>query len=197
MTLTPIGTDKTFPFAHATMTTRLPSIIRELQAKNDFSDTINHALDDLHQMMLTDSKLPQQNYLAPDAAIWIHDFEAHNNETWLSSEWFFAEMLFFREIINRVQYWQTGLDPYKATKTQELFSDSLQEQLKLALDIDGSPQDLLKSAFQFSLWGNRIDLSLPDAMTHGLDANADDLLIDDSDLAIQTILNNVGAVHIR
>lgn len=196
MTPTPIGTDKTFPFAHATMTTRLPAIIRELQAKNDFSDTISHALDDLHQMMLSDSKLPRQNYLAPDAEVWIHDFEAHNNETWLSSEWFFAEMLFFREVINRVQYWQTGLDPYKATKTQELHSDGLQEQLKLALDVEGSPENLLKSAFQFALWGNRMDLSLPDAMAHGLVANDDDLLVDDSDDAIQAILQGEGVVHI-
>lgn len=195
-TLKPIRTDQTFPFAHHTMKTRLPSLLRDLQANNDFPKVIHASLDNLYQQMVTDSKLPNQDYLAPDAEIWMRDYEAHQAETWLNSEWFFAEMLFFREIINRVRYWQTGIDPYIAIKTQELHSDSLQDQLKLALDAQGSPQEMLKSALHFALWGNRIDLSLPEAMAHGLIVNADDLLVDDSELAIQIILNGHGAVHI-
>lgn len=196
MPLKPIRTDESFTFAHTTMKTRLPSMIRDLQAKNEFSIAINQALDELHQFMLNDAPLPNQNYLAPDANIWMADFEAHQDETWQSSEWFFAEMLFFREVINRVQYWQTGLDPYRVIKTEELYSDSLQQQLKLALSIEGSPQERLKSALQYALWGNRIDLSLPEAMAHGVVANADDLLIDDSHTAVDAILQREGAVHI-
>lgn len=196
MQISPMRTDKSFPFAYQTMNERLPNFIKELQSRNDFTDLIQAQLTDLHQMMIDDAPLPDVDYLAPDSTIWMKDSESHRGETWLNAEWFYSEMLFFREIINRVQYWQTGKDPYKVFKSEELYSDGLRQQLSKALEFDASPQENLEAMLHFALWGNRADLSLPEAMAHGQAVADDDLLIDDSELAVSTILNGQNAVHI-
>ncbi|MGB7339757.1 MAG: ARMT1-like domain-containing protein [Phototrophicaceae bacterium] len=196
MQANPICTDKRFPFAHDTMKTRIPEIIRDIQARNTFSEHINHALDDLYHSLMTNAVLPPPDYLAPDASLWQVDFADKTSLRWQSIEWYFAEMHFFREIINRVQFWQTGHDPYHAMKNDELYSAGFKAQLTYALTIDGHPDDVLREMLHLSLWGNRIDLSLPDAMAHGQHVDADDLLIDESDAVVATILDGQGAVHI-
>lgn len=196
MQISPMRTDKTFPFAYHSMKERLPNFLNKLQARNNFTDLIQVQLDDLRQKMIGDAALPDVNYLAPDATIWIKDSEAYYGETWLNTEWFYSEMLFFREIINRVQYWQTGKDPYKAFKSEELYSDGLRLQLSKALEFDGSSEENLQAMLHFSLWGNRADLSLPTAMAHGQIVADDDLLIDDSELAVSTLLRGQNPVHV-
>lgn len=188
----PMPSTPDYPFAHQTMSERSPNFIKSLQERNNFSQVSNHALDDLYTSMVNNDLIPSQGYLAPDAFYW----QNITTETWQSSAWFIAEMIFFRELINSVGYWQTGIDPYYAIKYEELHSDSFQTQLKRALAVTGDDASILKQMIHLALWGNRADLSLPEVVELGQTVEEDDLLIDESDAIVDTILNGTGAIHL-
>ena len=196
MQISPMRTDENSPFAYHTMKERLPGLLLDLIERNQFEGEIRANLENLHYAMKNNHPLPSPDYLAPDAALWLEDFAAHQDETWLDSEWFFSEMLFFREVINRVKFWQTGKDPYKSFKTEELYGDGLKQQLKTALAFDGSPEENLRAMIHMALWGNRADLSLPEVVAQGQTVSDGDLLIDDSEIAARAMLNGQGIVHL-
>lgn len=64
------------------------------------------------------------------------------------------------------------------------------------MSVDGSKEERLNQLLELALWGNRIDLSLPEAMEHGTIVDADDLLADDREAAIERLLSTDGIVHL-
>jgi uncharacterized protein with ATP-grasp and redox domains len=194
--MNPIRTDKNNFFAHDTMNRRLPEIIRKVQDRNHFSDIIKHDLDKLHDELIRDAPISLPQLPAPDADRWLEDFQAHEGASWQNAEWFFAETYFFRQINEAVRYWQYRIDPYRPIKADELATDALRQLLETALSVDGSREERLSKLIEMALWGNRIDLSLPTAMAHGTIVNADDLLVDERELAIEELLSSEGIVHL-
>jgi uncharacterized protein with ATP-grasp and redox domains len=183
MTLHPIRTDESNAFAHATMTDRLPGIIRDVQDENDFSSSVMDALDRLHDDMLNDAEMPLPALPAPDADIWRQAFTLRRGETWLHTDWFFAETYFFRQIIDRVRYWQTQNDPFAPMKQAELESDSFNETVASALEIDGAADERLRALMVQSLWGNQSDLSHSAATVAGQSGD-DDILVNQAQAAV-------------
>lgn len=192
----PIRTDDSNFFAHNTMKTRLPKIIREIQERNEFSDIINSDLDKLYDELINNAAIPLPQLLAPDADSWLEDFKNHEGISWQDAEWFFAETYFFRQINEAVRYWQYRKDPYRPIKADELATDALQELLERALSVEGDSEERLSQLIELALWGNRIDLSLPSAMVHGTIVDADDLLVDDREVTIECLLSSEGVVHL-
>lgn len=191
----PIRTDSSNPFAHHTMTTRLPGIIRQVQAKNDFPASVQRNLDTLYENMTSNAVIPRPQLPAPDADMWTAAFEAHPNARWLETDWFFAEPYFFRQIADAVRYWQTQKDPYAPIKHTEL-NAATQARVDSALQFRGETDARIAFLLEQALWGNRADLSHPASQMSQLAIERDDLLVDERAAAVAQLLHGLGIVHI-
>ena len=176
MTPPPIRTDGSNWFAANTMRVRVPNIIRETQHLNDFPMSIHTALDRLRESIENDALIPSLPNSAPDYDLWIEAFATHEGETWLNSEWFYAEVYLYRLIIGAVDWHSSGLDPFVAKKEEEITGEGIQAAIRHALS--ASPETRLRDLLLHSLWGNRVDLSYIVGTTHGAATEAD-LLSDD------------------
>ncbi len=188
----PIRTDTSDDFAHHTMSVRVPNIIRETQKLNpDYPESIHEALDRLRLNIERDAPIP-----VIDDPVWRILLARHAGETWLNSEWFFTETYFYRLLIEAVRWQKTGRDPFAPKKIAEIKGEAIRVALEHALDVsqdEGRLAELLLN----SLWGNRIDLSYAVAAAHGSNWEADDLLVDDRQAALEHLLSgDPGEVHI-
>ena len=173
------------------MAVRIPSIIAETIARNaDYPQRVKDNLMRVHDAIASDAPIYLFTAPAPDYALWIERFSVHDGETWLNTEWLFAEMLAYRLIIEACGYWQTLRDPFSPFKEEELASDTLWSMLSRALASSGSTDEHLASCLAYSLWGNRIDLSLKQAAAMGTHANDDHLLTNDIPQVVHHILTN-------
>src|SRR4051812_29935850 len=192
----PIRTDHSNAFANYSMKVRVPKIIEEVQKLNpDYPAPIQAALEKLRRDIEQDAPIPMIDLPAPDFEDWAAQYAPHAGETWLSSEWFFAEIFVYRHIMQAVRWWETGRDPFIAKKIEEQQNDALWSFLDLALAEQDSPEHLAK-LIQYSLWGNRIDLSYAVASAHGRTFSNDDLVADDTVAVVEYLREKRGAVHI-
>jgi hypothetical protein len=194
-----IRTDLSNPFAHNTMKVRVPKIIREVQELNpDYPPTIHQALAGLCENLESDGAIPMLDLPAPDFDDWLPGWDAHQGDTWLNTDWFFAEVYFYRLLIQAVRWWETGRDPFAPKKHAELESEALWRLVKGALSVEKElPLDeRLVMLLHSALWGNRIDLSFPASLAHGHDVVDDDLLVDDSLKALTQLSQRQGQVHV-
>lgn len=192
-----IRTDGSNAFAHDTMKRRVPGIIRLTQFSNpDFTPSIHAALHQLAQDMTNDAPIPPIVLPAPDWEAWHRINEAHAGETWLNTEWFYAEVYFYRLLMQIVRWWETGRDPFLTTKKKEYAEERVWTLLAQAMALEGTAEEKLPDLLTLVIWGNRIDLSFAASMAHGHVAEADDLLVDDREKVAGQIVSGSGAVHI-
>jgi hypothetical protein len=193
----PIRTDHSNTFAHNTIRVRIPAIIRETQALNpDFPSPIQRSLDALHDALVNDAPIAMLDRPAPDYDDWLPLWTPYRGETWQHTEWFFAEVYFYRLLIQAVRWWETGRDPFAPKKDEEFASAPLWELLDHALAVEGQPEEVLSALLEFALRGNRADLSYALAASHGHHLADDDLLADAREPVIEHLLDESGAVHI-
>lgn len=194
----PIRTDPNSAFAHHTMSIRVPGIIRDIQAKNpDYSESIQQALGTMADGMQNNDPIPMIDLPAPDYEDWAQAHAEHEGETWLDTDWFFAELICYRLVIQAVRWWETGRDPFAPQKAEELEGNTFRPLLTRALMVDGAIEERLSRLIQYALWGNRIDLSVVAAVKHGGEStNPDDLLVDDTRLAVDHLLRTTGTIHV-
>src|SRR5204863_1037953 len=123
----------------------------------------------------------------------------HRGETWQATEWFFAEIYFYRLLIQAVRWWETERDPFAPKKAVEMSSEELWQTLDSTLAVRENTSlsigERLNSMIHHTLWGNRIDLSYELARSHGGAWIDEDLLVDDGEQAAQQWLNAKGTVH--
>jgi hypothetical protein len=193
----PIRTDSSNAFAHNTIRQRIPAIIRETQALNpDYSQPVQAALNDLHDALVNDAPIPMLDLPAPDYDDWLPLWTPYRGETWQNTAWFFAEIYFYRLLMQAVRWWETGRDPFAPKKAEEYAGPQVWELLTSALEVEGSPQKKLSAMIEYALWGNRIDLSYALAASHGNHIADDDLLVDERGPVINHLLRVGGTVHI-
>ena len=188
----PIRTDASDAFAHHTMQVRVPHIIRETQRLNpDYPAAIQDALDSLCVSIENDAPIPQI-----DDPVWAAACAQHRGESWLHTEWFFAETYFYRLLIEAVRWQQTGRDPFAPHKIAEIKGDAIRATLEAALALPSS-ETRVYDLLLHSLWGNRIDLSYALAASHGSSWQTSDLLVDQRLPAVEHLLaHEPGEVHI-
>jgi uncharacterized protein with ATP-grasp and redox domains len=156
-------------FAHFTLTQRMPAIVRRVIAENDFSSEIVENLETLIQ------ELPQGIVRllkddGQDVAAWATYLEPFVGKRWIDIPWLFAEVYFYRRIVEATHYFlpgsSQGIDPYGYQKRRglETAMDSIQElSARVNAWIDTQPHEdntSLIALLYFALWGNRADLSL-------------------------------------
>lgn len=162
------------------MAVRVPGIIRETITLNpDYPPSVKDAFERLHDEVVGDAPLRLFALPAPDYDVWAGRFAAHRGETWLGTEWFFAEMLVYRLMMEAGRYWATLRDPFAPHKREELTAPTLWEVLGAALDVPGPLEERIAARLTYALWGNRIDLSLKQSAALGTHSRSEHLLTDD------------------
>lgn len=194
----PLRTDGSNAFARHSMAVRVPGLIQETVARNpDYPRAVKEAFERLYDEVVGDAPLRLFAPPAPDFDLWTARFAPHRGATWLDAEWFFCEMLVYRRMMEAGQYWATLRDPFEPFKREELASASLWETLAAALDTRGAPDERLAAHLTYTLWGNRIDLSLKQTAALGTSARREHLLADDIPRVVRHLLGGPpGDVHL-
>jgi len=195
---TPLRTDPNHPFAHHSMKVRVPSIIADVIAHNaDYPARIKDTLHQLHDAIAADALMARLPVPAPDADAWAAPFGWFAGETWLNTQWFFAEFFAYRWMNHAVDYWRTARDPFAPFKADERQRPELWEVLGQALALDAPREEHLRHLMLYMLWGNRIDLSLKASADQGTAAHDDHLLADDLDDAVRRLLrHDLAPLHL-
>lgn len=162
----PIYSNLPGTWAYSTVSERLPEIAARVIAENDFPDPVNENLSRLQEEIKHHLIRPLVDQGAPDQEEWIKYCEPYLGQNWLDVPWFFTEHYFYRRIMEAVDYFQLGQDPFAYQKSQGLKSSKDQIQRLSAFleksigNQESSPRETLREGIYFSLWGNQADLSL-------------------------------------
>jgi Damage-control phosphatase ARMT1-like domain len=193
----PIRTDGSNAFAHYSMRERVPRIARDMLERNqDYPAAILGSVERLARDIEDDRPLPEPQPPDGDVPGWTAAHASHAGETWLGTDWFFAEVAFYREIVRLTRFWETGRDPFAPIKDEELSGDRPWSRLEEALAATGGPRDRhIVALLDASLWGNRVDLSYAvGAAREG--RHDDDLLVDERDRALPFLVSPAVRLHI-
>lgn len=190
-----IRTSETGSFAHNTLKTRVPAILRDTIAANDFPAAVLRELDALHEELAVGRVRPLREDAA-DVADWNLRSAPNFGRTWLDVPWYWAEAYFYRRLLEATGYFQPGplqgFDPFATTKRREWAPEvapAAVERLLASLSADTAAQGVPDPEVRFeqllhaSLWGNRTDLSYTVAAHLGATAaphqERANLLVDD------------------
>lgn len=192
-----IRTDSSNPFAEHTLRVRVPAIVNEAVEKNpDLAPEVRAALTELARSMSENRPLPEIVSAGPGADGWRAALHARAGQSWLGTDWFFAETYAYRQVVDRAGFWESGRDPFLPNKREEYASPAHAEVLERALSLRLSREERLHALFGAALFGNRIDLSFAASREHGTDVGADDLLTDDREAAVTAVMRGTGPVHV-
>jgi len=175
-------------FARNTLRVRIPAILRETIALNDFAPGIRDALEDLY-VELTDGRVRGLQEEAPDAGFWQVASAPYIGRSWLDVPWYWAEAFFYRRLLEATRYFQpgpwAGCDPFAAKKRTEWAPDAAPAAAEALLSgLPADPALRFQRLLHASLWGNRTDLSYAVAAHLGGTAapheERSNLLVDDT-----------------
>lgn len=175
-------TSETESFAQKTFQTRIPRIIDQVIAVNDYPASIVTALRALRAEIISGTL----QLLCEDTAdreFWNAQARAYLGRTWLDLPWYWAEAFFYRRLLEATHYFRDGnfyrRDPYAPIKRAELHPQRAPRAVNAVLE--HLPTDTARAFHTLaraSVWGNRADLSMRDIIS---DETTDVwLLVDDS-----------------
>ncbi len=182
---------------------RIPRIIEDTLATNDFSAEIVRALRSLHDEIKSGVIAPLRED-APDRSFWDTHSEGYIGRSWLDVPWYWAESFFYRRMLEATRYFQSGAwhlrDPYANPKEAELAADrgplSLQTLLR---GLPSSPQERFRTLVHACVWGNRADLSYAIAANApgslAIESEQRNMILDDTDLLWKALHPPAG--HIK
>jgi uncharacterized protein with ATP-grasp and redox domains len=186
-----LHTSEAGSFAHKTLAERVPRILRSVITANDFpkpagGDDIVANLKELY-VELTTGVVRGLWEDTPDRSFWDPTNQPYLGHSWLDVPWFWAEAYFYRRILEATRYFQPG-----PTRARDPFSPIKQEEWRTApaavaallATLPAEREARFERLLHASLWGNRIDLSLPVAAHLGSnrskEAERENLLVDDT-----------------
>jgi hypothetical protein len=185
-------------FAHHTLTQRWPAVVRRMMAENSFSAEITADLESLVQE-LGAGQIRHIQDGAFDGADWRRYLAPLIGLSWLDLPWFFAEVYFYRRILEAACYFQPGpwqgLDPFWRQKQASLENAMPDVRSLFNRHLTRHPDgNLLLELLYGGLWGNGADLSLrPEATAAGVQSDVrastgqSRILVDDSLLLLERL----------
>lgn len=159
----PIISTQPGSWAYNTVIKRWPETVKKILLENDFSKELKENLSNLITD-IPDQPIRQLTDLdAPDNKSWNSYISLYEGMNWLDIPWFFGEHYFYRRIIEAVDYFKLGLDPFSSQKQAGL-EQNFEDIKELAAYLNGleigKGAEVLRGVIYFSLWGNQVDLSL-------------------------------------
>ena len=196
----PLMTSDPGSFARATIVERKPQIIRQVIEENGYPLEIVQALQMFRDEI---SEQPMQPLIesAPDVDGWNAELRRYEGKSWLEVPWYWAEVFFYRKLLEAVRYFQPGLwherDPFGSLKRRQeaealaRFAEGWSQLETAALHL--SEAQVFEALLHSALWGNRADLSnftVRELAQAGLATQAErhNLLIDDTQ-AVEALLS--------
>jgi len=151
-------------FARYTVVHRLPSIVVDIIAENEYPPEIVTSLRALCDEIANQPIAPLTEN-APDVTAWNQAWETYRGRTWLDVPWYFAESYFYRRLLEATRYYQSGNwqghDPFEVRKRR-----ALKEGVAWRIMSEGEPaagfgdeRERFVTLLHASLWGNRADMS--------------------------------------
>ncbi len=193
-------TSETGSFAHNTLRVRVPAILRDMIAANDFPPEVIDALEALHAE-LTEGHIRPLREKSADALDWNARSAPYFGCTWLEVPWYWAEAYFYRRVLEATGYFRPGplhgFDPFASAKRKEWAHDVAPAAVgRLLAGLSDNMETRFEQLLHASLWGNRTDLSYTIAAHLGATAAPDqertNLLVDDSAAVWAHILDHEG-----
>lgn len=184
-------------FARKTFQTRIPRIVDNIIATNDYPAEIVAALRALREEIIGGTiQLVREE--TDDQEFWNAQAREHLGKTWLDLPWYWAEAFFYRRVLEATRYFQDGefyaRDPFAPVKRAELQSERAPRAVNAALEnLPRETERAFLTLLRASLWGNRTDLSHL-ALARAAQSFADEranLLVDDG----ARVWEFVGARH--
>jgi uncharacterized protein with ATP-grasp and redox domains len=171
----PIISTEPGSWAHSTVTLRFPDIAQRVIEENSYPDHIINAIQVIQDEIATGVIREIADQQTPDGDTWKEYSKPYLGKNWLEVPWFFAEHYFYRRLMEAVEYFKTGEDPFEYQKSQGLIQ-SLSE-IKIYTEflqrstISFNPSEIIRECIYYALWGNQADLSLwpadsPDSPKH-------------------------------
>jgi hypothetical protein len=199
-----ISTSDPDSFASFTFTDRLPKLIDQIIEKNNLDGTGRRALiglkNRLRSGVVEDSATALGEVLeAEEQAVWIGAIAEHVGKSWFDLPWYFAESLFYLEVLLAWGYYSGGCprfaaDPFEAFKEEELHrpGGALDLASGISSTVSTTPKDKLRILLHYCLWANRLDLSYSQLLgmyRTPLRIEEDLLLVDHSDTVTEKLLH--------
>ncbi|MEL7405687.1 MAG: ARMT1-like domain-containing protein [Cyanobacteria bacterium J06558_2] len=161
-------------FARYTFTHRVPAIIHQVIAENNYDDSIVNQLEALAQNLLQEQVCSLDNDGGTDLAAWTEYIAPHKAKYWLDAPFYFIESYFYRRLLQITAYFslkpEQKIDPFELQKRLDLVKSMKLVRLEVqqhrqslsdsADKQDPSWQQTLMNLLYLNLWGNRADLSL-------------------------------------
>lgn len=189
-------TSETGTFAHNTLKVRVPAILRDMIAANDFPADVLDELEALHAELAGGRIRPLRRESA-DALDWNARSAPYCGRTWLEVPWYWAEAYFYRRVLEATGYFRpgplSGFDPFASTKRKEWAANVAPAAVeRLLTGLSDNMETRFEQLLHASLWGNRTDLSYTVAAHLGATAAPErertNLLVDDSAAAWEHLL---------
>ncbi|HID53285.1 MAG TPA: protein-glutamate O-methyltransferase family protein [Anaerolineae bacterium] len=192
-------------FTEYTIKQRFPNIARRVLTENKLTAVAVARMEALLAEIPYGEIRPLTDTHAPDFTQWQNWIAPYAGQNWLQPPWFFAETCFYRRIIEAVDYFATGFDPFTYQKEQGLERHSeaifaLCQQLARSL-VNGWQPSQFSHWLLADLWGNQVDLSMwsvDDASkpSHSSDAvRLAHTLVDDR-AAVLALLNKLENIRV-
>ena len=87
------------------MSVRVPKILEAVSARNpDYPRSVHDSIARLRDDIRGDGPLPPLAFPSPDAPEWEAALAERAGETWLATDWFFAENYVYRCLMIAIRY---------------------------------------------------------------------------------------------
>ena len=194
----PIFSTEPGSWAHSTILERLPEIAQRVIDENQYPPEIIGNITRLQDEIKNGRIRHLIEDGGPDLAAWQVYIKPYLGKNWLIVPWLFAEHYFYRRIMEAVDYFSTGADPFRYQKEQGLINNKrdiriFAEFLTGRIEVVDNLDRVLRESLYYSLWGNQADLSLwpADAEENPIQTSQkvlkDHLLADHSKQIIRTL----------
>lgn len=187
----PLSGSEEGTWAHHTIVVRFQDILRRTRSENDFPLSVDRRLEALGSEIPVGPIRQLQDHHAPDTEDWQGFIPPYEGSDWLDPPWFFVEHYFYRRILEAVDYFGGGPDPFQWQKERGLQASQnmilpLVKQMDEWLREEPLSRRAVEDMMYYNLWGNQADLSLWPADSEetpdhtNLEQANQHLLVDDS-----------------
>ena len=181
-------------FAHFTIKERLPAILSRLHKEFKRVPSVQEKLEQLNRNILV-GKIGEIPLAQNDD--WEYQVNKYLDLTWFEAPFYFIETYFYQLVLEALDYFNTGIDPFLSQKRQDIKANiAVMNELAFSIqeDSDQVRSEVLKELLYQNLWGNKADLSQLKVDRNSKPTNH--CVIDDTRLVLEYLEGDVKRIDI-